>query len=152
MTDERDQLREWLVHYREKIAEKCTGLSGEQLAQMSVPPSALSLLGLVRHLTEMERGFLRIAVGGATLPPLYCTAEDPDADFEGVDGAGADLVLATWREECRLADEAIAAAPSLDAGARRSLRWCLVKVATEYARHTGHADLLRERIDGVVGD
>src|SRR5215472_16025780 len=104
MTDERDQLREWLVDYREKIAVKCAGLSGEQLARMSVPPSRLSLLGLVRHLTEMERGFLRIAVGGATLRPLYCTAEAPDADFEGVDGAGADLVLATWREECRLAD------------------------------------------------
>jgi hypothetical protein len=152
MTDDRDQLRDWLVLYRGKIAEKCAGLSGEQLARMSVPPSGLSLLGLVRHLTEMERAWLRNAVDGAGLPPVYCTDEEPDADFGGVDAADADQVLATWREECRLADEAIAAAPSLDAGARPPLRWCLVKVATEYARHTGHADLLRERIDGVVGD
>jgi hypothetical protein len=152
MTDERGQLREWLVLYREKIAEKCAGLAGEQLARKSVPPSGLSLLGLVRHLTEMERAYLRNGLGGAALPPVYCTDTDPDADFEGVDGADADRALAAWREECRLADEAIAAAPSLDAGARRPLRWCLVKLATEYARHTGHADLLRERIDGVVGD
>jgi hypothetical protein len=152
MTGERDQLREWLVLYREKIAEKCAGLTGEQLAEMSVPPSSLSLLGVVRHLTEMERSFLRNGVGGAALPPVYCTDEDPDADFEGVDAAGAGEVLARWREECRLADEVIAAAASLDAGEWRPLRWCLVKVATEYARHTGHADLLRERIDGAVGD
>jgi hypothetical protein len=150
--DGRDQLREWLVLYREKIAEKCAGLTAEQLARMSAPPSRLSLLGLVRHLTEMERAFLRNGVGGAGLPFVYCTDEDPDADFEGAAGADPDEVLAAWREECRLADEAIEAAPSLDAGAWRSLRWCLLKVATEYARHTGHADLLRERIDGVVGD
>jgi Protein of unknown function (DUF664) len=149
--DERAQLREWLALYREKIAEKCAGLTGEQLARMSVAPSRLSLLGLVRHLTEMERAFLRNGVGRAGLPLVYCSDEDPDADFEGVAGADPDAVFATWREECRLADEAIEAVSSLDEG-EWSLRWCLVKVATEYARHTGHADLLRERIDGVVGD
>jgi hypothetical protein len=152
--DEPRMLREWLSFYRGMIAWKSRGLSRDQLIASAVPPSHLSLLGLVRHLSEMERAYLRNGVGGASLPLIYCTEQEPDGDFDGVRDADPDAVFATWREECARADDAIDAAPSPDTRGQsaRSLRWYLVKVIGEYARHTGHADLIRERIDGVTGD
>jgi uncharacterized damage-inducible protein DinB len=157
---EREMLTGWLDYHRATLAWKCEGLTDDQLRERSVPPSGLSLIGLVRHLTECERGWFRKVLLGEDLPGLYYTDEDPDGDFNNVDSADAATVLRTWEQECAAAREAIAGV-DLDAlsekGDRRtgepfSLRWILTHMIEEYARHNGHADLLRERIDGATGD
>lgn len=152
--DERAILLGWLAFHRETLAMKCDGLSRQQLITMSIPPSDLSLLGLVRHLTEMERGYFVYGIGGGTFQLVYCTDENPDADIAGVADADPDADFATWQAECAHADRLIAVVPSLDdlGAAGNSLRWNLAKVLQEYARHNGHADLLRQRIDGVAGE
>jgi uncharacterized damage-inducible protein DinB len=158
---EREMLTGWLDYHRATLAWKCEGLSDDQLRERSVPPSGLSLIGLVRHLTECERGWFRNVLLGEDLPGIYYTDEDPDGDFNNVDSADAATVLRTWEQECALARDAVAATADLDAlsekGDRRtgepfSLRWILTHMIEEYARHNGHADLLRERIDGATGD
>src|SRR5699024_5826900 len=118
---------------------------------------SLSLLGLVRHMAEVERSWFRRGFAGEDAPPLYYTEEDRDGDFNNVDGADPEEALATWKAECDRAREIAAAAPSLDDLTTKtkdqiSLRWIMVHMIEEYARHNGHADFLRERIDGVVGD
>jgi len=122
-----------------------------------VPPSGLSLHGLLRHLSGVERWWFQQQFAGLDRPMLYYTDEDPDQDFETLDG-DVPAAFAVWREECRRSREIVAAAPSLDVtGIRRqtgtafSLRWVMLRMIAEYARHNGHADLLRERIDGAVG-
>lgn len=157
LASEREMLVAWLDWHRATLALKCEGLSDAQLAERSVPPSRLSLLGLVRHMAEVERGWFRRGVGGEDAPPGYYTDANPDGDFEDVDSADVAEAFATWRADCDRAREIVAAAPSLDvtfSGTTRqySLRWVLVHMIEEYARHNGHADLLRERIDGSVGD
>jgi uncharacterized damage-inducible protein DinB len=158
---EREMLTGWLDYHRATLAWKCEGLTDDKLRERSVPPSGLSLLGLVRHLTECERGWFRKVLRGEDLPGIYYTDEDPDGDFNNVDSADAATVLRTWEQECALARDAVAATADLDAlsekGDRRtgepfSLRWILTHMIEEYARHNGHADLLRERIDGATGD
>jgi len=156
---ERESLQTWLDYHRQTLLFKCQGLTGEQLAERSAPPSTLSLLGLVRHMAEVERGWFRRGLDGqrATLGLLYSTDEHPDADFDLTDAASAEADFATFRQECELADAA-AAGRSLDdtytspRGESFDLRWIYVHMIEEYARHNGHADLLRERIDGVTGD
>jgi hypothetical protein len=152
--DERAVLVGWLEFHRTTLAAKCAGLSDEQLRQRAVPPSRLSLLGLVRHLTEMERAYLCWAFGGDPDPQLlYCTDDDEDADVERLDDVAGSM--AAWQEHVRRAREVEQAAPSLDTRGVRTthtLRWMVAKVGQEYARHNGHADLLRERIDGSVGE
>jgi uncharacterized damage-inducible protein DinB len=156
---ERATLVQYLDHYRMTLEMKCEGLDAEQLARRSVPPSTLSLLGLVRHLAKVEHSwFRRVMEGDAELSRLYRTEDDPDLDFNG---AGADDAVvadawATWRREVAHAREYVAAAPSLDVlGAHHDgpleLREVLVHLIEEYARHLGHADLLRECIDGRTG-
>src|SRR5215472_8172603 len=112
-------------------------------------------------LTAGERGWLRNVLLGAGLPYLYSTEESPDADFDDVDSADAASVLAAFERECAAAREAVASVPDLDTqgkkpdsrtGAQFSLRWILTHMIEEYARHNGHADLLRQRIDGATGD
>jgi uncharacterized damage-inducible protein DinB len=159
IADERPMLEAWLEYHRATLAMKCDGLSTEQLRQRAVPPSSLSLLGLVRHMAEVERGWFRRTLNGEEAGQLYCSEADPDGDFDHVDDAEPAEAFAAWRAECDHARELLAAAPSLDAtGARQrrgepvSLRWILVHMIEEYARHNGHADFLRERIDGSVGD
>ncbi len=166
---EREMLNSWLDFHRATLAWKCDGLTGEQLRQRAVPPSSLSLLGLVRHMAEVERGWLRRTLAGEHAPPIYFSPNDnPDGDFDDVDDADVAADFATWRTECEAARKAEAAATSLDVTAveqswawrrsstetprRVSLRWILVHMVEEYARHNGHADLLRERIDGATGD
>jgi hypothetical protein len=121
---------------------------------MSVPPSRLSLLGLVRHMTEMERSYIRNCVGGEHLRYRYCTDDDPDGDFEGVAAADPAADLAEWRETQARSDVAIATMGDADAICPdgRTLRWYVLKVIGEYSRHNGHADLLRETIDGATGE
>jgi uncharacterized damage-inducible protein DinB len=153
---ERASLEAWLRWHRSTLAVKCTGLTGEQLCERSAPPSSLSLLGLVRHMTYVERVWFRIRLAGQDLPLLYSKEQNPDADFDETDPARAPEDFAAFFAECELADEAVRGR-SLDEtielrGETLDLRWIYLHMIEEYARHNGHADLLRERIDGVTGD
>jgi uncharacterized damage-inducible protein DinB len=155
--DEREMLRAWLEYHRETLLWKCDGLSAEQLAERSVPPSTMSLLGLVRHMTEVERNWFLRVFAGETAPPLYYSDDDPDGDFDSIDPSKFDDEMAMFHETIERSREIEETAKSLDeTGLRRgepcSLRWILIHMVEEYARHNGHADLLRERIDGVTGD
>ncbi|REE96890.1 DinB family protein [Thermomonospora umbrina] len=152
---ERATLTGFLEFQRETLAMKCAGLTTEQLRRRTVPPSGLSLLGLVRHMAEVERGWFRIELDGEDVPYRW---EDGGrwADFD-VEDADRDEAFAAWREECARSRALVDAADSLDVIARggdrvHSLRWILVHMIEEYARHNGHADLLRERIDGATGE
>jgi hypothetical protein len=155
---EREMLDAWLDYHRATLAVKCEGLTDDQLRARAVPPSSLSLLGLVRHMGEVERSWFRRVLSGEQAPPRYYSDENQDGDFDDVADAGVAEAFGYWRDECAHARERVAAAPSLDVtgtgrrGERYSLRWIMVHMIEEYARHNGHADLLRERIDGTVGD
>jgi uncharacterized damage-inducible protein DinB len=158
LAGERATLTGFLDFQRATLEWKCSGLTGEQLARRSVAPSAMSLLGLVRHLTDVERHWFRRVVGGADAAPLHWH-DSGDTDWAGAEPSGAAAAWAAWRAEVEHARALVAAAPSLDVavGPLRgrgpwSLRWVLVHMVEEYARHNGHADLLRERIDGAVGE
>lgn len=145
----------WLEFHRDALFRKCGGLSDEDLVQASSPPSDMSLLGLVRHLTEMERVYVVHALEGGQLDLVYCSDEHPDADFEGLSAGMAEASLVRWHQERTAADRLLQAADSLDdqcPGNGYTLRWNLLKVIQEYARHNGHADLIRERIDGTTGE
>jgi hypothetical protein len=156
---ERESLDSWLDFHRSTLMLKCQGLTGEQLARRAVPPSTLSLLGLVRHMAEVERAwFRRRFAGEAGLGYLYCSDEFPDGDFDLAGPASGQADLAAWAGECELA-RAAAAGRSLDEtfvheryGSTIDLRWVYVHMIEEYARHNGHADILREQIDGATGD
>ncbi|MEV5976203.1 DinB family protein [Streptomyces sp. NPDC052114] len=156
--DERAMLVTFLRSQRATLELKCSGLDRE-LDQRSVAPSALSLLGLVRHLTDVERRWFRKDLAGQDAPPLYATADNPDQDFDGAlaePGAVA-AAWAAWRAEVEFAEKFVEEAADLDVEGEDSwlgavsLRWVLLHMVEEYARHNGHADLLRERIDGAVG-
>jgi uncharacterized damage-inducible protein DinB len=158
--DERTLLAGFLRWHRETLELKCSGLSPEDMANRSVPPSTMSPLGLVRHLAEVERSWFRRVMSGLNVSWPYSSKDDPDGDFDDAI-ADADVVedaWSTWRAEVEFADKFIADAPDLDVtGNHRtlgkvSLRWVLIHMIEEYARHNGHADLLRERIDGRLGE
>ncbi|MGW7306286.1 DinB family protein [Streptomyces sp. NPDC054835] len=155
--DERSTLTTMLDFQRDTLAMKCEGLTAEQLRDRAVGPSALSLLGLVRHAAEVERGWFRNVINGESSRSPWTPAGSTDwADFD-VDDADVDEAFAVWREECRRARAIVDAADSLDVTGHIdeeafSLRYVLVHMIEEYARHNGHADLLRERIDGVTGE
>jgi uncharacterized damage-inducible protein DinB len=153
---ERQALESWLAWHRSTLLFKCQGLTGEQLCERSVPPSTLSLLGLVRHMSFVERTWFRIRFGRQDVEPLFYKVENPDADFDEVEPDQAPAHFDAFRAECALADEA-ARGHSLDEtfelrGETLDLRWVYIHMIEEYARHNGHADLLRERIDGTTGD
>jgi uncharacterized damage-inducible protein DinB len=152
---DRPILEAFLADQRNTLLRICAGLTGEQLAQRAVPPSNLSLLGLVRHMAKVERTWFRERVAGEPVGPLYDPAKGKDADFDDLDPALAEEDFARFAEECRLAD-AVASGRDFDAtfalrGEEMSLRLVYVHMVTEYARHNGHADLLRECIDGTTG-
>jgi len=154
---ERAALQSWLDYHRATLLFKCQGLTGEQLVLRAAEPSTLSLLGLVRHMAEVERGWFRRALGGQDVGLLYCSDEHQDGDFDLADPAAAEADLATFRRECELADEAAAGRSLEDTfvssrGNTFDLRWIYLHMIEEYARHNGHADILRERTDGVTGD
>jgi uncharacterized protein DUF664 len=144
--DERGLLDGWLDYYRATALHKCADLSAEQLVTRSCPPSPLSLIGLMRHLTEMERAYAHRLADPAT-PLLYCTEDNPEGDFEDIDITDVGADLDTFTEHCARSREIMAGLP-LDG----SLRWSYLYLIKEYARHLGHADLLRERIDGATGE
>jgi hypothetical protein len=165
LADERVTLAESLRCLRLTLELKCAGLDAAAMARRSVEPSTMSLLGLVRHLAEGERATFRVLMAGQDVPRLFCSAADPDGDFNGA--APDPQVVAeaweVWRAEADFAARFVAGAPSLDitaddpgnqhgsGGGAMSLREALIGMIEEYARHMGHADLLRERIDGRLG-
>lgn len=154
--------REYLTNYRLTIGLKCEGLGADELARRSVPPSTLSLLGLVRHLAQVENHwFERVLQGHRDGPRLYKSEDDPDLDFNGAqpDPAIVEEAFTTWQAEIARADQWLDGRADSDLGERvavhddsASVRDILVHVIEEYARHAGHADLLRECIDGRTGE
>ncbi|WP_299535999.1 DinB family protein [uncultured Streptomyces sp.] len=152
---ERETLTDFLSFHRATLLQKCAGLTGPQLAERAVPPSRLSLLGLVRHMAKVERTWFRERFAGQKLEPMYDPALGKDADFEHLDPARAEADHARLCEEIRLAREVVAAAGLDETFVHRdevySLRLVHVHMISEYSRHLGHADLLRERIDGAKG-
>jgi uncharacterized damage-inducible protein DinB len=157
--DEKATLIEFIRFQRLTLELKCIGLNAEQLATRSVEPSTMSLLGLVRHMAAVERNWFKRRLAGLDVPKLYQSDEDPDGDFNGA--VADDAVVAdawrSWREEVEFSvtfvDDATDLGQVFDIPnhGQLSLREVLVHMVEEYARHNGHADLLRERIDGRVG-
>jgi uncharacterized damage-inducible protein DinB len=159
LVDERGTLTEYLRAYRITLQMKCADLDAAQLAQRSVPPSTMSLLGLVRHLAEVERYWFRVVMAGESVPKLYNEDGQRDGDWDGAiaDDDVATQAWASWRDEVAFAERLVDTAVDLDVVGRMRdgqsirLREVLVHMLEEYARHCGHADLLRERVDGRVG-
>ncbi|WP_237531325.1 DinB family protein [Streptomyces sp. SID3212] len=156
--DERTSLESWLDFYRTTLAQKCDGLDEHQLREAAVAPSPLTLLGLIQHAAEVERNWFRRVLAQEDAPPIYA----PDADVDATDG-GFDLTeditfdraLSAWHAEMdharkNCADRALNdTSPFM--GGQVTLRWIYTHMITEYARHCGHADLIRERVDGRTG-
>jgi uncharacterized damage-inducible protein DinB len=151
---ERPLLEGYLAWQRSYLLHKCSGLTGEQLATPSCAPSNLTLLGLIRHLAKVERRWFRERTAGEDVDAMYDPALGFDADFEDLDPARAQEDYERLVEEIRLADEALAAASYEHEVESRygpmSVRSVVVHMIEEYAQHNGHADLLREALDGVT--
>ncbi len=156
---ERETMLDYLRAYRLGMEMKCDGLDAEQLARRSVPPSTMSLLGLVRHMADVERHWFRRVMARADAPPLYWSDNVADADWAGAvpDPAVVDEAWRAWREEVAFAEQYVVGSPDFAVrvpmadGTTVALREVILHMVEEYARHVGHADLLRERIDGRVG-
>jgi len=155
--DEREILTTFLDWHRATFELKCAGVPFERLSERGVSPSSLSLHGILRHLSGVERWWFRQQFAGEQVPMLYYTDDDPNQDFDSLDGDVTEA-FAVWHAECDRSREIVAAAESLDqtgkhaaTGEPVSLRRIIVHMIAEYARHNGHADLLRERIDGATG-
>jgi uncharacterized damage-inducible protein DinB len=151
-TDERSLLLRYLRNYRLTLQLKCEGLDPEQLARRSVPPSNISLLGLVRHLATVEQYWFRIATNGEQLERLYRGVGNDEFDDAVGEQWCVDDAWSSWRTETAYADEVIARTDLDTVGPEgATLREVVLHMVEEYARHCGHADLLRERIDGRIG-
>ena len=152
---EREMLHDWLVWHRATLLRKCAGLDATRLAERAVPPSKLSLLGLVRHMSDAERGWVRQVFRGEQVPDLYYRSDAEDADLVEADPAAAEEDFEIYLAECRAVDAALEGAKLDDTftfgGRTMSVRWMWQHLVEEYARHNGHADLLREAIDGSTG-
>ncbi|WP_351234679.1 DinB family protein [Streptomyces sp. NPDC002133] len=156
---ERAMLEGFLDYHRETLAMKCAGLDDAQLRRAPLSPSELSLLGLVRHLADVERHWFRRVLADEQAPPLYYSEADPDGEFHVGEQDTWDEAHATWRAEIAKAREAAASRTLDDVSTRKgqagepfSLRWIYTHMIEEYARHNGHADLIREQIDGATGE
>jgi hypothetical protein len=154
--DERAMLQGFLDFHRGTLLWKTAGLTGEQLLQARVEPSPMSLLGLIRHLTQVEKYWFQVTLAGRPVEVELWTDEHPDGDFTLVDAARAEQDLANFKTAIKLSDEIAGAYPLDHAFKRRdsehSVRWLYLHMVEEYARHNGHADLLRERTDGLTGE
>jgi hypothetical protein len=147
----------FLEFQRATLLTKCAGLTGEQLARQAVPPANLSLLGILRHMVDVELAFFRYGLAGEHVPSVYARDDRPDAAFEEATADGAEADFARYAQECEAARKATAGA-SLDEEfylqnnfGPLSLRRAYNTMIEEYARHNGHADLLRQTIDGATG-
>jgi len=163
--DERTTLMESLRCERLTLEMKCADLDADAMARRAVEPSTMSLLGIVRHLAEVERATFRRLMAGQDVPRLFCSEADRDGDFDGAvpDPDVVAQAWAAWRAEVDFGTRFVADAPSLDitaddplnqhgsGGGAMTLREILIGMIGEYARHMGHVDLLRERIDGRIG-
>ncbi|MER7752018.1 DinB family protein [Kitasatospora sp. NPDC097643] len=154
---EREMLRGFLDFHRATLAMKCAGLTDEQLKERSSPPSTLSLLGLVRHMAEVERVWFRRVINGEDLPLVWSAGGDFQEAYEA-EGSSRAEAFAAWEAEVEHARRIEREAESLDVTgyqprweAEVSLRLVMLHLVHEYARHNGHADFLREAIDGTVG-
>ncbi len=150
-------LEGWLDFHRGTLEVKCAGLDDAQVREASAEPSALTLLGLVQHMAEVERNWFRRAFGDVGAETVF----EDETGYALTDGRGLKEALAVWRREIGLG-QAVCGGRALDAvghipgggpfgGAEVSLRWVYLHMIEEYARHNGHADILRERIDGTTG-
>ena len=152
---DRPILEGYLNFQRSTLLNICAGLTAEQLAERPIPASNLSLLGLVRHLTKVERIWFGQRAHGLDVVPMYDAALGKDADFEDIDVAEAASAVGRFVDECRASDDSVAGldfeTPVDAKGDILSLRFVYVHMIGEYARHNGHADLLRQSIDGVTG-
>lgn len=159
---EREMLDGWLEFHRSTLLVKCAGLTDEQLRKRSIKPSALSLIGLLRHMTIIEYAWFEKVLSGAPERELYCSADDPDHEINAVDNAFGCEAHAEFLRACEVSRR-LTAARSLDEvcvysppdgtpNEEYSLRWIITHMIEEYARHNGHADLLRERIDCMTGE
>ncbi|MFI9612537.1 DinB family protein [Streptomyces sp. NPDC052023] len=157
---ERSMLEGWLEYHRQTLAWKCEGLSDAQLRMAAVEPSELSLMGLVRHMAEVERSWFRKVLAGDDVGPIYYTEEDRDGEFHLTEADTWAEAYATWQAEIAAARRNAAGFGLDDLSKGRSphsdepfsLRWIYTHMIEEYARHNGHADLIRERVDGTTGD
>ncbi|MFI0737475.1 DinB family protein [Streptomyces sp. NPDC021100] len=154
---ERETLRAYLDYHRATLARKCEGLTDDELRRRSMPPSTLTLLGLVRHLAEVERTWFRRVFEDNALPLVWSDRMDFQVAYDASASTRAEA-FAAWDAEVARSRRVEAASASLDTtglqprwGRRVSLRMAMVHVLLEYARHNGHADLLREGVDGTVG-
>jgi uncharacterized damage-inducible protein DinB len=150
-----------LDYHRATLLAKCAGLTGEQLATRAVPPSTMSLLGLVRHMTDVERVWFRRRVAGQEIGAVYWSDASPDGDFDDLDPASAEADFAAYQAEVDAARAVLAARDYDDTFVSRhsdgteetiDVRALVLHMIEEYARHNGHADLLRQSIDGAVGE
>jgi len=158
---ERVAMETLLDHHRATLLWKCGGLTGEQLAARTVPTSSMSLLGLVRHLSDVERSWFRRRIAGEAIEPLYWSDASPDGDFDDLDPAGAEADFAIYAAEVEVARTVLATCDYDDTFVARhgdgteetiDIRTLVLHMIEEYARHNGHADLLREAIDGATGE
>lgn len=158
--DERAMLEGWLEYHRQTLDWKCEGLTDEQLRTATVAPSTLSLMGLVRHMAEVERSWYRRVLAAEDAGPIYYSDEDPEGEFRLTEADTFAEARATWQAEIEAARRNAAGVPlgeptrgrHLRTGERYTLRWIHTHMIEEYARHNGHADLIRERLDGATGD
>jgi len=153
---EREMLEGWLAFHRVTLLLKCEGLSDAQRRERPVPTSKLSLHGLLRHMAEVERNwFRRVLVPEPDVPPIWPDPGNDDAELHPLDHADWESDLATWQAECEASGRIAARFDLDDTGVRHgqpcSLRWIYNHMVEEYARHNGHADLIRELVDGAVG-
>ncbi len=162
--DERTTLETFLDYYRAVTIRKAEGIADEQARQALCPPSELTIVGIVRHLTDVERSWFRRDIAAEAAPPIYYGTSHPTGDVDGDFHAPPDVTVAAaleaYRGEIERCRAVMAGVDSLDMlernadvhAERRNVRWILVHMIEEYARHAGHLDLLREAADGVVGD
>ena len=153
--DERPMLESWLDFHRVTLLLKCEGLDDAGRKARPVPTSKLSLHGLVRHMAEVERNWFRRVLQQDGAPPIWYDPAIEDSELIPLDDADWDADLAAWQAECESSRASAASKGLDDIGVRRgvslSLRWIYLHMIEEYARHNGHADLIRELVDGRVG-
>jgi uncharacterized damage-inducible protein DinB len=161
VAEERAAVEGLLEYHRATLLWKCAGLTGEQLKTRAVPPSTMSLLGLVRHMADVERVWFRRRIAGEEIPALYWSDASPDGDFDEVADADAAADFATYQAEVEAARAVMTGRGYDDTFVNRhrdgteeviDLRALMLHMIEEYARHNGHADLLRECVDGTTGD
>ncbi len=155
--DDHTMLPPWLDYQRATLLWKCQLLEGDALVQQSVPPSPISLLGIVRHMTLVEWSWFEKVFAGKSSPRPIQGDPESDSDWNDLDPDRAMEDIERFKQQCDISREIVAVTPSMDqlaAHARDdiSLRWIMVHMIEEYARHNGHADFLRELIDGDVGE